>query len=205
MSTETQLKTATLRLVPRSADVTIRAGVEGERHYSAIFHGPKPTIREDDDTVTVRYPRFRGGPPFWHSRGEIRLDPSIAWEIFVDGGVSDLAADLSGLPLRSLEIMGGASDVEVTLPEPAGAVSVRIRGGASKVNFRRPAGVPARVRVGGGASKLTLDDEHFGAVGGQVRLASLGGENAVERYDIAVDGGANRLSVTTEWNGSGQR
>jgi hypothetical protein len=204
MATETQLKTAKLRLVPRSADVTIRAGVEGE-HYSATFHGPKPTIREDDDTVTVKYPRFRGGPPFRHSRGELRLDPSVAWEIYVDGGVSELAADLSGLPLRSLEITGGASDVEVALPEPAGVVSVRIGGGASKVNFRRPAGVPARVRVGGGASRLTLDDEHFGAVGGQVRLASLGAENAVERYDIAVDGGANRLSVTAEWNGSGQR
>ena len=205
MAIETQLKTARLRLILRSADLALRADAECERRYSASFAGPAPTIHDDGDTVTVEYPRFRGGLPFRPSRGEVRLDPSLAWEIRIEGGVSSLAADLSGLPLRSLEIVGGASDVQVVLPEPAGVVPVRIHGGASEVSFRRPAGVPARVRIAGGASKLTFDDERFGAVGGETRLASTGAEDATERYDIEVEGGASSFSVTVERDGGDER
>ena len=196
MLTEPQLKTMRLRLILRSADLALRADGECERRYWSSFDGPEPTIHEDDDSVTVEYPRFRGGLPFRPSRGEVRLNPLFAWEIHVDGGVSNLAADLSALPLRSFEIAGGASDVQVVLPEPTGLIPIRIRGGASKVSFRRAAGVPARLRIAGGASELTFDDERFGAVGGETRLASTGAEDAAERYDIEVGGGASRLIVT---------
>jgi len=205
MATETQLETARLRLIPRSADLAIRADAQDGRRFSASFRGPAPTIRKDDDTVTVENPRFRAALPFRRSRGEVRLDPSLAWEIHIEGGVSKLAADLRGLPLQSLEIAGGASDVEVVLPETAGRVPARISGGASKVSLRRPAGVPARVRIAGGATKMPLDDERFGAVGGETRLASIGADDAAERYDIKVEGGASNLSVTLERNGGGQR
>lgn len=102
---------------------------------------------------------------------------------------------LSGLSLRSLAIAGGASDVQLVLPEPADVVRVRIAGGASEVSVRRPTGVAARARIAGGATNLTFDDERYGAVGG-ARLASAGAEDAAERYDIDVDGGASKLSVT---------
>jgi hypothetical protein len=69
-------------------------------------------------------------------------------------------------------------------------------GGASAVSVRRPAGVPARVRVAGGATNLTFDDERFGSLGGETRLASTGADDAAERYDVEVDGGASKLSVT---------
>jgi hypothetical protein len=185
-----------LRLVPRSADLVIRADGEAERPYSASFQGPEPTIREDSDGVTVEYPRFRAALPTRRSRGELRLNPAFAWEISVEGGVSKLDADLSGLSLRSFAIAGGASDVRVELPEPADVVPVRFAGGASEVALRRPRGVSARLRIAGGASNLTFDHERHGAVGGETRLASAGAEGATERYDIDVDGGASKLSVT---------
>ena len=197
MAIEPQLRTAKLRIVPRSADLVIRAGAASERRFSASFHGPEPTIRENEDVVTVAYPRFRAAVRFRRSRGDIQLDPSVAWEIHVVGGVSKLAADLSEVLLRSLEITGGASEVEVVLPEPVGLVPVRIGGGASKVSFRRPANVSARVRIAGGVSKLTFDDERFGAVGGETWLASVGADDATERYDIEVNGGATNFSVTS--------
>ena len=195
MLTEPQLKTVRLRLVLRSADFALRADDDGDRRYSASFDGPEPTIHDNDHTVTIEYPRFRGGLPFRPSRGEVRLNPSFAWEIYVDGGVSNLAADLGALPLRSFEIAGGASDVHVVLPEPTAVIPVRIRGGASKVSFRRAADVPARLWIAGGASKLTFDEERFGAVGGETRLASAGADDAAGRYDIEVEGGASRLTV----------
>jgi hypothetical protein len=53
------------------------------------------------------------------------------------------------------------------------------------------------VRVGHGARDLTLDDQHFGAVGGSTRWQTPGYDQASDRYDVAVSGGADTLTVHT--------
>jgi hypothetical protein len=93
-------------------------------------------------------------------------------------------------------VAGGASRLEVVLPAPSGIVTVVIFGGASNVAIRRSEGVAARLRVDGGATNLTFDDRHIGAAGGELDLQSSGDYNgAADRYDIAVTGGANNLSI----------
>ena len=94
MRTETRIETAELRLIPRSADVMIHAGGCGKGRYTARFRGSPPAIHEDGDTVTIRFPRVRRG--LRRPAGELRLDPSLAWTIRIDGGASNLVADLSG-------------------------------------------------------------------------------------------------------------
>ncbi len=49
--------------------------------------------------------------------------------------------------------------------------------------------------MGGGATNLTFDEKHFGAVGGEVDLRSPDYDGATDRYDIAITGGANNLSI----------
>jgi hypothetical protein len=66
----------------------------------------------------------------------------------------------------------GASQLEVRLPRPAGVVPVHIRGGASQVRIRQPAGVPVQLRVGSGVADLRFDEQEWGAVGGGLRLAT---------------------------------
>lgn len=110
---------------------------------------------------------------------EVALNAGIPWDVEVRGGASRLLADLSGLRLGSLSVDGGASRLEVVLPDPSGAVTVVILGGASNVAIRRPEGVSARLRV----------------EGGELDLRSRGYEDAVDRYDIAVTGGANNMSI----------
>jgi hypothetical protein len=73
-------------------------------------------------------------------------------------GMSHVVADLEDLELKDLEISGGSSQVEVRLPRPGESVSVRIGGGASNVELIRPTGVPVRVHIGGGVSKLAIDE-----------------------------------------------
>jgi len=60
-----------------------------------------------------------------------------------------------------------ASQVEVRLPRPKDATRVRIGGGASDVELIRPAGVPVRVHIGGGVSKLAIDEFRLGSAGGK--------------------------------------
>ena len=93
---------------------------------------------------------------------------------------------------------GGVSRVDLQLPRPAGTVRVRVSGGASQLRIRRPSGVAARIQIGGGASKLALDDQGFGAVGGPVRLESPDYSAAADRYDIEIDGGASKITIERE-------
>jgi hypothetical protein len=102
--------------------------------------------------------------------------------------------------LRDLRALLGprpGGEVAMVLPVPSGTVPVRVAGGVHELTVLRPAGVAVRVRVGHGAKDLTLDDRHFGAVGGSTRWQSPDYDQASDRYDIAVSGGADTLTVHT--------
>jgi hypothetical protein len=151
--------------------------------------------------MTIRYPRF--APTEWIQFGLMRnrhaadvvLNATIPWTVAIDRGVTKLKADLSALRLTAFEIDGGASEVELTLPKPSGVVPVRVGGGVSKFTIHRPAGVPVRVQIKGGASQFALDDQRFGAIGGETRLNSQHDQNAPDRYEITIGGGASKLTI----------
>jgi hypothetical protein len=157
-----------------------------------------PTVGVQAGIVTIRYPRVpscdwlndRSERP-----AEIELNASIPWDVKVRGGASRLLADLRGLRLGSLSVDGGASRLEVVLPASSGIVAVVILGGASNVAIRRPAGVAVRLRLDGGATNLRFDEKHIGAAGGELDLESRDYSGATDRYDIAITGGANNLSI----------
>ena len=111
--------------------------------------------------------------------------------------MSDVVADLEDIELRGLEVSGGTSRFEARLPRPNGSVRVRIGGGASDVTLFRPIGVPVRVRIGGGASKLAIDDFSVGSAGGKTDWRSPGYEAAEGRYDIEIGAGASKVTVRT--------
>jgi len=129
---------------------------------------------------------------------DVRLSPSLSWAIEIRGGVSHWDSDLRNLELAGIEVRGGVNKVDLQLPRPTGTAIVRVSGGANQLTLRRPAGVPARLRIGGGASKLELDTQYLGAVGGPVRLDTPDYSNAGDRYDIEIGGGASRIRVVRD-------
>jgi hypothetical protein len=186
-----------LRFTNGAHRVVIRAGSHLRGLYRARFGERMPVVKVRGGVVSIRYTRvascdWTGNHP--ERPAEVALNAGIPWDVEVRGGASRLLADLSGLRLGSLSVDGGASRLEVVLPDPSGAVSVVILGGASNVAIRRPEGVSARLRVEGGVTNLTFDDRRIGATGGELVLRSRGYEDAVDRYDIAVTGGANNMS-----------
>ena len=162
--------------------------------YRATFEGPQPSARVHDGNVVFRYRRVA---PFDWARhtGVVGLNPSIPWGIVLTGGASNVALDARGLQLRELKLDGGASKVDITLGAPRGTVPVRVVGGLVRMQIVRPADVPAQIQVRGGANRLEFDGQRFGAIGGDVRLASPGWEAATDRYAIEVHGGASRLDI----------
>jgi DNA-binding MarR family transcriptional regulator len=163
--------------------------------YRATFEGIQPSLRAQSGTVTVRYKR--GGPYEWGAQhsGMVALNPGVSWTLALRGGASAVGVDARGLELRGLRLDGGASKLDIWLPAPRGSVSVCIEGGVNRAQIQRPEGVPLQLQVHGGANRLEFDAQRFGAVGGDLRLASPGWELASDRYIVEVGGGASRLTV----------
>ena len=187
------MKTSRGELAPASHESN---RLPGRGLLRARLEGPASQVRAQDGTVTVRQRRPRSPSLGRDERAnEILLNGSIPWEVEVRGGASNLAANLGELKLSSLEIKGGASKVELTLPPPLGTIPLRVLGGAEGLTIRRPKGVAARVYVSRGASGLVLDEQRHGAVGGETSLQSPDYEHAAHRYDIEVSGGASGLTI----------
>lgn len=184
------------------SDVVLRIDPEQSDLIRAQFDGVVPRVLVTPGEVSVRY-RFGLGD--WiggllsgdDNAAVLSLHPGVAWELILRGGASQVDADMRRGQLESIEIVGGASELDLSLPEPRGVVPVRLRGGACELAIRRPATVPVRVHVSGGCSSLELDDEHIDAVGESVALTSDGWATAHARYDVRVVGGASAVVVTT--------
>jgi hypothetical protein len=190
-------KSGRLEFVRGAANITLHVGSGMEDLYRARFDGPVPSVRVEGGAVTVKY-TWTLHPFDWRRRSaDIALNAQVPWRISVSGGLSRLDADLGGLQLDCFEVEGGVSRVELTLPNPSSTVPVRIFGGASNLTIRRPQVAAARLHVVGGASKLTLDDQRLGAIGGETRLESRNYAGATDRYEITITGGANNVAVGT--------
>jgi hypothetical protein len=175
-----------------AAHLTIRVDGSMEDLYRARFDGKTPEVRVDGGSVTIGY-----RPSLHRTDGEITLSGRIPWAIEAHWGMSDVVADLETIDLRSLEVSGGISRLEVRLPRPNGSVRVRIGGGAGDVTLFRPIGVPIRVRVGSGVSKLAIDDAPVLSAAGRTEWRSPEYDAAEGRYDIEIGAGASNVAVRT--------
>jgi class 3 adenylate cyclase len=186
-----------LRLV-RANNVTLGTDPSLAELYHARYEGSPPRVRERGGVITIEYgPRFR--PADWAGRqaADIRLNPSVGWRIEGSRGLVGLRADLSGARLLGTEVEHATADSELTLARPAGPVQLWFRGGAREVTIHRPAGTAARVRVTGGSSGLTFDEQTYKAVAGEATWQTSGFDEATDRYDIAFSRGIRNVVVDT--------
>jgi len=175
--------------------LSIRGDSDLGELYHARFEGPVPDVFQHGSTVTIKH-TMRSWPFDWGARtADVTLYAGVPWAISLRGGIWKLSADLRNVRLESLEVAGGASDIEVWLPAAHGTVLVRVSGGASKVALHRPADVPVRADVSGGANQLVFDGQRLGGIGGSNRLESPGYEESTDRYDVRFSGGASQVTI----------
>lgn len=174
--------------------VAIRADPAMDDLYQARFDSPTPIFTVEDGVVSVRYAkRFKifGRP----QPGEITLNAAVPWDIEVRGGAMEVDADLRGSTLTSFAVSGGFSDVTLSLPQPEGVVPIRLSGGAFKASINRPSNVPARLSIAGGFFRLTFDDQIHEMMDGKNVYQSPEFNEAANRYEIDIKGGAHEISV----------
>jgi DNA-binding MarR family transcriptional regulator len=188
---------ARLEFTRGAARIVLRGDASLTELYRARFEGLPPDVLVRDNTITMQQ-RRRFRPLEWRNlSSDISLNAKVPWAISLRGGMWKLSADLRALRLESLELVGGASEVEVWLPEVDRTVPVRLSGGASKVTLHRPAGAAMRAEVVGGASQLVFDEQRLGSIGGRYHFASPGFDEATGRYEVRFSGGASQIFIDT--------
>jgi DNA-binding MarR family transcriptional regulator len=187
------------RLVVSSAvsRLTLRTTEGMAELYQARFEGPVPDVKVKDGVVTIRYPRRLLGLGGQRA-AEVTLNTAIPWQIVIQGGASDVTAELGGLNLASLEVKGGLSSIRLALPTPSGVVPIHISGGASEIIIRRPAGVATRAHLKGWVSTFDFDDQSFNDMGNNVWLQSTGFDPTAPHFDIEVASSASMVTITSE-------
>jgi hypothetical protein len=158
--------------------------------FVARFEGAVPRVQVTGGVIRIRHARTR------RNRGWIALSGRLPWALEVRGGAARLRADLARGEITGIEVGGGASHVDLDLPAPAQRVSVCFQSGLSHVSVLRPREVPVRLAAGGGAARVVLDQQRFGAVGGPFELQS-GCPDVAAYYDVQVGGGAHALTIAT--------
>jgi hypothetical protein len=179
------------------ANLSIRVDATMPETYRGEFYGPKPGVTQTDGVISIDYPRFN--PLLWgRTSADVALSPTVSWSIEIGGGVSSWDADLRTIQVVGIEVHGGVSKADLRLPLPIGTVPIRVAGGVSQLTMHRPGTIPARIHIGGGASKLQLDTQYLGAIGGPIRLETPGYASAADRYDLEVRGGASKITIEGE-------
>ncbi|HEY6790376.1 MAG TPA: hypothetical protein VI365_24030, partial [Trebonia sp.] len=126
----------------------------------------------------------------------VTLSPDVAWQLDFGGGAGPVAVDMTGGQVAGLDFAQGVSDVSVTLPRPAGTVLLQLEGGASQLAVSVPAGVPARVTAGNGASQVTVAGASYSGIAAGTVITQPGWASATGRVDIDATSGVSQVQVT---------
>jgi hypothetical protein len=127
---------------------------------------------------------------------KVVLSSAVTWSLDLAGGTQLTRVDLRGAKVAGIAVMAGSDTLDMSLPRPAGTVPLLLAGGVSQFLLSLPAGVPARVTAGGGASFVSLDGQHLTGVAGGTVVTSPGWAAATARYDIDATSGFSRLAVS---------
>jgi hypothetical protein len=184
-----------LELATGAATVTVSGADLGEDMFqvSTPESGdaiPLATIRGDRTTVTLASNRGEEA-----SAVDIRLNSRVPWRLVFTGGAKTQTVDFSKGRLASLEMAGGATRLELTLPKPAGTVPIRLRGGLEELLVHAPQGVPTRVKVTKGATNVTLDRLNRTKVAPDTTFTPNGWAQAKTRYDIDAAEGIGTVKL----------
>ncbi|MFI7599897.1 hypothetical protein [Actinoplanes sp. NPDC049681] len=182
---------AALDLIDGARTVTLRTADLGDDLYRiSTPAGEQSAPRADLRDGRVRV-RLDGKP----DAVDVALNTRVRWDLRMAGGAQLSTIDLSGARVGGVELSGGASRINLTLPEPDGTLSVRMSGGVSLFDVRTAGSAPVRVRLGSGASQVVLDGRtHRGVAAGRT-FTPPSWAGTTDRVDVDAVAGLSALTV----------
>jgi hypothetical protein len=189
-------QSATLAVVSGATTVTVSAtAMPGQllRVWTPANSGVRPQVVQTGGRVQVFLDSTGQSGP---SAVVIQLSSAVRWDLQFSGGAAQTLLDLGHGKIGAIDFTAGSSLISMTLPRPAGTTTITLAGGASQVSVSIPAGVPARLRLYGGAGTATVGGHTYVGVGGGTVLTPADWASAAERYDVTAPAGVSTISVT---------
>jgi TetR/AcrR family tetracycline transcriptional repressor len=170
-------------------DLTLNADPTLATLYQMTVEGRAPEVTVKDGVVRIYR---RSGP-----RGALHLTlaGAVRWEIVIKGGVLRLAANLRGLRLTSLDIVGGVDHALIQLAQPDGVVPIHVSADTNRLSIERPPTAAIRARLNRGGSRVALDGAHLGSVGNGTELESPNYGIASDHYEVEIGGASAHLAL----------
>jgi hypothetical protein len=165
--------------------------------YQVRFRGLQPVIHLKDGMLTVQTsaPLLREDNLIEDPPLHICLNSTVSWEVEFRGRVENMQADLRGIRLHSMDILGDARQIDLFLPLPQGAAFLYVSGGIRQAVIHRPSGVGMRFHVGDGIEKCIFDHQILHTVRSETSLESKGFSPEDGYYDLTINGSAKYLTL----------
>lgn len=188
-------KDAQFDLVSGATTVNLRGADLGDDLYRITAAGgsgilPKP-VHQGNQVALHLVPSGQAGT----GAVDVQLSTRVPWRLRLTGGAKAHVVDMRAGRLAGVEVLGGATKVELSLPKPDGTVPVKVTGGVDQLIMHAPAGVLARVRLGAGASSVALDKFGRADVEAGTVFTPDGWAAGKSRYDIDAVAGVSTLRL----------
>ncbi len=188
---------ATLAIEHGAGRIELRSGADpGDFLTGLLGAGMNHYESRDGERLIVR---LEAGPSFIPMLGpeggvwEYRLSDQIPVGLSIHSGASRLLLDLADLRVTNFTFDGGASRLDLRLPEKVENTSINIRAGAARLDVQVPTGVAVRMRAAS-VGRLDIDESRFPRLQeGLYQSADFG--TAQYRADLTVEGGATSIRI----------
>jgi hypothetical protein len=187
---------AELDLVSGAAAVTVRSadlGGDLVRASTPADSAVRPVLRDDGPARLFLVSSGRGGP----ADLRVLLSSQVTWRLVFAGGSDEIAVDMRGGRFGGADFAAGSARITMRLPRPGAQAGVVLAGGATQVRAALPAGVPARLRLAGGASTATIGGRSYTGIAAGTTLATPGWGSAPVRYDFDAPAGISQITIAS--------
>lgn len=179
------------------ADGSNLVRASGESPFEPIFD-----VRSSPQGADVSVGMGNGNwvAPRDNARLDVKLDRTVTWDVTIDGGVSQIDADLSNLSLSGVTLKAGVSKGTLTLgavdPTAAhGGVPVLVDSGVSTFTLRIKEGENVRLRVDKGLSTVNRPPGLSLVDGSEDVYETDGFSENLDFWDITLDAGISSVRV----------
>lgn len=186
---------AHFELVGGAERVTVHSADLGEDLYRA--ETPEggalvPRVAEEGGRITVNL-TSSGGTGV--ASVDIQLSTKVRWKLTLAGGGLQQTVSFADGRLAALEFTAGSSEIDLTVPRPEGTLPITLSVGAGRLAVHAPPGVPAQIRLAGGAGTVTVDGAVRTGASGGTTMTQPGWAQAADRYDISLTVGVSTVTV----------
>ncbi|GIE98653.1 hypothetical protein Ari01nite_61180 [Paractinoplanes rishiriensis] len=154
--------------------------------------GLRPRAEVDGDDVTLSAPSdgSKGS-----GRLDVRLNERISWSLKMSGGMKNATFALDDADLRRIELVGGASRIDMTLPSHKDALPIKMSGGVNTWNIKTAREVPVSVEMRRGGGEVVLNGKRVRNINRGTTLRAQVDNSDAEGLKIDAVAGVGTLTV----------